>query len=213
MVWSRSRSTGEVRTPRPYPRLEPDDGKLAAAAQTNPQAFAGLYDRYIGLIYRYCHVRLGSHEAAEDATSETFLKALAALDRYRHRSFSAWLFRIAQNVIIDGQRRRKVTAPLAAAAGLADPARLPDEVAIIHAERDAVRAALAALPDDQRAAIELQYAGWSGQQIADALDKTPAAVKMLRVRALNRLRALLVESEAPSGRADAKREEAHRVRD
>ncbi len=50
----------------------------------------------------------------------------------------------------------------------------------------------AELPPEQRAAVELQLAGWSGEQIAAALGRSPAAVKMLRFRALQRLRTALV---------------------
>ncbi len=59
------------------------------------------------------------------------------------------------------------------------------------AERQALRAAISSLPDDQRAAVELQLAGWSGQQIADAMRKSVPAVKQLRFRAMSRLRTAL----------------------
>ena len=60
-----------------------DEPGLIAAAQRDRRAFAPLYARYARPIYRFCYRRLGSHEAAEDATSQTFVKALAALDRYQ----------------------------------------------------------------------------------------------------------------------------------
>jgi len=163
---------GRTARPAPQPQAEWDDTRLVARAQGDPAAFALLYDRYVGPIYSYCHVRLGSREAAEDATSETFLKAFAALARYRQRSFPAWLFRIAHNVVVDGYRHRARVAPAGA-------------------EREALRRVLALLPDDQRLALELQCAGWSGEQIAVALERSPTAVRMLHARARTRLRALL----------------------
>jgi RNA polymerase sigma-70 factor (ECF subfamily) len=60
-----------------------DESDLIAAAQRDRRAFAPLYARYALPIYRYCYRRLGNHEAAEDATSQTFVKALDALDRFR----------------------------------------------------------------------------------------------------------------------------------
>lgn len=170
---------------------ESDDTTLVAAAQVDRRAFAPLYDRYARLIYRYCYARLGSHEAAEDATGEVFLKALAALERYRDQAFAAWIFRIAHNVTTDVLRARRPTAPLDAAHEVPDPTRPPDELTLARDDRAAVRAALAALPNDQRAAVELQLAGWSGHEIAMALDRSPEAVRMLRLRAFNRLRKLL----------------------
>ena len=63
------------------PRLEDgeesDDAVLAARAAGDPAAFAPLYARYVRPIYRYCYRRLGTHEAAEDATSQVFAKVLA----------------------------------------------------------------------------------------------------------------------------------------
>ena len=70
-------------------------------AQRDPYAFALLYTRYLDPIHRYCYRRLGSREAAEDATSLVFAKALSALPRYHDTSFRSWLFTIAHHVVID----------------------------------------------------------------------------------------------------------------
>lgn len=83
-------------------RGEPGDATLVAAAQIDRRAFAPLYDRDARPIYRYCFARLGTHEAAEGATAEVFLKAIAALDSYRQDAFAAWPFRIARNVAAEG---------------------------------------------------------------------------------------------------------------
>jgi RNA polymerase sigma-70 factor (ECF subfamily) len=191
MVWLARRSRAAA--PRQATPDASADAALIAAAQADPRAFLALYERYADRIYGYCYARLGSREAAEDATSEVFTKALAALGRYQDILFAAWLFRIAHNVVADVHRRRPV-APLDTAADRPDPARGPDESAIATAEWAAVRAALAALPDDQRAAIELPYAGWTGEEIAAQLGRSPAAIKQLRYRAMQRLRTLLARS-------------------
>ncbi len=170
---------------------EPDDAELVAAARVDRRAFAPLYERYLTPVYRYCYVRLGSREAAEDATSEVFLKAMTGLPGFRDGPFAAWLFRIAHNVIADRYRRRRGSAPIEAADTLARGPTPEDELMAL-AERQALREAIGGLPDDQRAAVELQLAGWSGQQIADALSKSVPAVKQLRFRAMNRLRAALL---------------------
>lgn len=154
-----------------------------------PAGLRPLYARYVGPIHRYCSARLRDREAAEDATSEVFVKALAALPRYREQVFVAWLFRIARNVVIDVHRRRRPTAPLTAAALAA--AGPPDELVEAAAEREAIWAAVAALPDDQRAAVELRLVGWSDERIAIALGRSRAAVRMLRLRALATLRTRL----------------------
>ena len=164
-----------------------DDAALVAAAQAEPEQFALLYERYVGPIYRYCYVQLGSRAAAEDATSEVFMKAFAALPRFRGGSVPGWLLRIARNTVIDAYRRRRPVQALEDADDVAVSAPTPEDAAVANAERRALRAALAELPDPQRSAVVLQLASWSGEQIAAALGKSPAAVYMLRVRALARL--------------------------
>lgn len=170
-----------------------DDAALVAGAQADPRAFGPLYEHYLGPIYRYCLVRLGSPEAAEDATSQVFLKALAGLRGYRGGLFVAWLYQIAHNVVLDTRRRRSPADTLELAGEPTNRAPTPEGMAIARAEQEGLRLALAQLPEDQRSAIELQLAGWSSVQIAAVLDRSPAAVKMLRLRAITRLRTLLAE--------------------
>lgn len=94
----------------PSNALQPDtpagdqesDAALVAVAQADPRAFSPLYHRYVRAIYRFCYVRLGNQQAAEDATSDIFLKALGNLNSFRGGTFPAWLFRIAHNVVASG---------------------------------------------------------------------------------------------------------------
>ncbi|MCG8347471.1 MAG: sigma-70 family RNA polymerase sigma factor [Chloroflexales bacterium] len=173
------------------PRRPRSDEALVAVICTEPHAFTELYERYLDPVYRYCHLRLGNHEDAEDATSEIFLKAFANLHTYRGGSFPGWLFRIAHNHVIDTSRRRRTTQRLASTAELTDPQATPEELVMTQADRSALRSALSTLPEEQRTAIELQLAGWSSKQSAGVLGKSIAATKMLRYRAINRLRSLL----------------------
>jgi RNA polymerase sigma-70 factor (ECF subfamily) len=178
-----------------------DDEALARAAQQDPLLFTALYTRYLDPIYRYCYVRLGSHEGAEDATSEVFLKAFGGLPGYRGNLFAAWLFQIARNVVTDHYRRRRPGAPVELLDEQPDPADPPEEQAIAASEREAVREALAQLPEEQRLVIELQLADWSGEQIAAAIGRSHGAVRMLRLRAVQQLRAALTGEGSPARRA------------
>ncbi len=176
---------------------EADDADLVAAARANPAAFAPLYARYLQPVYRYCYLRLGERGAAEDATSEVFLKALAALPHYRDHSFSGWLFTIAHNVVTDALRRRRPGASLDAAVEPADIEPTPEEAALTA---EGQRALLALLPEDQRAVVALRLAGLSGTEIAHALGRSVGAVKSLQFRAMTRLRASLDVEEAHDDR-------------
>ncbi|HEX6292040.1 MAG TPA: sigma-70 family RNA polymerase sigma factor [Herpetosiphonaceae bacterium] len=168
-----------------------DDIALVSAARTDPRNFAALYERYLGPIYRYCYVRLNNRELAEDATSEIFLKALTNLPGYRDGVFAAWLFRIAQNVVADTHRRSYRIQARTAAAAEHDLLAAPGDLAEAYIERETLMNMLALLTDEQRAVLELQLAGWTTAQIADGLGKSLASIKMLRYRAVERLRTVI----------------------
>ncbi|TAK29754.1 MAG: sigma-70 family RNA polymerase sigma factor [Chloroflexota bacterium] len=186
---------------------------LVEAARKDPRAFAPLYERYLGAVYRYCYVRLGDRQADEDTTSEVFLKALTGLSGFRGNGFSAWLFRIAHNSVIDSQQRRKnrpvhrfdepEETDLAEVAP--DPGPGPEEVVVARSEAQALRRAIGSLPKDQRIALELQLAGWSGEQTATVMGRSVGAVKVLRYRAVGKLRTLINQNQQQIGRnADAR---------
>jgi RNA polymerase sigma-70 factor (ECF subfamily) len=172
-----------------------EDAVLVAAARADRQAFRPLYERYVRQVHGYCYLRLGSREAAEDATSEVFLNALAGLEGYRGGVFAGWLFRIAQHVVADAGRRARSrrTLPLEAAGQIIDPDNSSQDTDIM------VRAALRTLPDDERTTIELQLAGWTSEQIAAALGRRPSTVRMARLRAINTLRSILSGAEPGAG--------------
>jgi len=78
-----------------------EEEELVRRAQKDPDAFAELYDQYYPKIFGYVLRRTANLEAAQDITSETFLKALRKLWQFRWRniSFSSWLYKIATNEI------------------------------------------------------------------------------------------------------------------
>jgi RNA polymerase sigma-70 factor (ECF subfamily) len=174
-----------------------EEAALVAAAKADPRAFAPLYRRHVGPVYRFCLRRLGDREAAEDAAAEVFARALAGLGGFRGGSFRGWLFAIAHRAVVDHARAARPRAPLAAAADVADPAPGPEEAAVAAEAAGAVRAVLAQLPRGQRRVVELRLAGLSGVEIAAALGRSHGSVRAQQHRALVRLRRLL--GVAPTG--------------
>jgi RNA polymerase sigma-70 factor (ECF subfamily) len=84
-------------------------------ALADPQRFTVLYERYFGEVFRFVLRRAGQRELTADLVQNTFLKAMLALPRYRHRGlpFRAWLFRIALNELrMHWRKRREVTIDL-----------------------------------------------------------------------------------------------------
>ena len=184
----------------------PDPDELSAdeavvrAARADLAAFAPLYDRYHDPIYGYCLRRLGDREAAGDATSLVFTRAMTALHRFRGGSFRAWLFAIAHNVVIDAVRRRRAHDDLAAAGPIADHGPTPEDHAVASDQRRLLANALARLTPDQRDVVELRMAGLTGPEVAAALGLSLASVKSLQFRAYARLRTLLRDLD-PEGDA------------
>ena len=182
-----------------------DDVSLALAARSDAHAFALLYERYVGPVYRFCYVRLGDQHRAEDATSEIFLKVLEGLRDYRGGHFPAWLFRIARNVVTDSYRRRKSSESLDVDPTVAGVTPGLEELAEARWDLETICGVLATFDEAKRNAVELRLAGWSWEQVADALGKSVDAARMLRTRALVELRAALEPAEPQSGRRNSER--------
>ena len=176
-----------------------DEDELIRLAQAGDgAAFGRLYDRYLPSIYRYTYSKTSSRSAAEDLTSETFLRVFRAIARRprAHLNFAAWLVTIARNVVID--HHRSGWSRLAIVTDEVDPqiddAIGPEQAALASVSEASLRGALTHLPDDQRECLLLRFfAGLSISETAAAMDRTDGAVKQLQFRATNRLRRLLQE--------------------
>lgn len=173
----------------------PDDAALVRAAQADPQRFDAIYNRYVELVYCFCRRRLLTVEAAEDATSLVFIKAMTALPRFdlRQSSFRSWLFTIAFNVVMDQKRSRlrRPEEPLDIPERLPRGDPSPEDEFMAGEERRSVSAAIARLTEDQRRVVELRLAGLSGYEISVVTRRSHGAVRTLQHRALLRLRELL----------------------
>jgi RNA polymerase sigma factor (sigma-70 family) len=167
------------------------DDDLVVRARVDRAAFAILYARYADRIYWYCYLRLGDRELAEDATSLTFAKALAALPTCREDRFRAWLFRLARNVVVDAVRERRQHAPLEDAAWVPDLSPSPEDIALRQEGNDRARTLLAQLSEGQRWIVELRLAGLTGAEIARVLGRPHVWVRVTQLRAYQRLRTIL----------------------
>ena len=171
--------------------IDPDQLDVLAA-QADRAAFAVLYRRYLDRVYGYAFYQLGDHHDAEDATERIFLAALRALPEFRDQgsTFRAWLFRIAHNTIANAHRSRtrRRTEPLPddyeRIAPNADPA---GQVALADELRE-IRRAVGGMPEDRRQVILLRFVDdLSTAEIAQVLDRSPGAVRVLLHRALRDL--------------------------
>jgi RNA polymerase sigma-70 factor (ECF subfamily) len=160
------------------------------AAAGDREAFAELYDRFVGKIYRYIYYKVGSKTDAEDLTAQVFLKACEAIGGYQWtgRPFEAWLYRIAHNAVADHFRTRHEALPLHAAAGVRASKESLEELAQRHLNAEALRRVLPQLTDDQQEVVILRFLEeYSVKEIAQIMDRQPGAVRTLQHRALARL--------------------------
>ena len=177
-----------------------EDGVLVRRAQEEREAFAALYEKYLKQVYTYVYYRVGSVEDAEDISESVFLHALIHLERYQDRGipFSAWLLRIAHNLVANWHRnsRRRRTVDLDAAGPLQDTSPLPDEAVEVEEERREVLELLATLSEERQQALILRYAeGMKHKEIGEIMGKSAGAVKVLIHRSLISLHRGLSEKE------------------
>ena len=85
------------------------DSALIARTREEPEAFGLLYERYVDRIYNYIYYRTGNRDDAEDLTARTFFRAMKHIRRYVDRGapYSAYLYRIAHNVVANWHRDNK----------------------------------------------------------------------------------------------------------
>jgi RNA polymerase sigma-70 factor (ECF subfamily) len=176
---------------------------VAAAAERardgEDDALRLLYLLYADNVFGYVLAIVRDEHDAEDLTSEVFARLPRALRHYKHGAtpFAAWLLRVARNAALDHLRAQR-SVPLAEVHATSATAELQ------AGERlDALKAALAVLPDDQRQVMLLRLvAGLTPAEVAERLGRSVDAVHALQHRARRRLQAELTQSGwAPGSRA------------
>jgi RNA polymerase sigma-70 factor (ECF subfamily) len=172
---------------------EESDSTLIARAKEDPEVFGLLYERYVNRIYNYIYYRTGNHHDAEDLTARTFYKALRHLARYVDRGapFSAYLYRIAHNIVANWHRdsgRRQVVS--FDDLSLAMPKQQePTLVAEQKDEQELLLATIRQLPPERQQLLILKFIEqMSNAEIAHTMGRTEGAIKSLYHRTLVVLR-------------------------
>jgi RNA polymerase sigma-70 factor, ECF subfamily len=181
---SRRRTAGAVR------RL------VERAQKGNRDALEELYLMHFERIYSYLHLSVGNRHDAEDLTTQTFLRMLEAIGRFRWREvpFSAWLFRIAHNLAMDHfranrrvQTEEKVPEPPGSEESSAE------DQAMQSLGRAGMLELIDALSAEQQQVLTLKFLyGFGNSDVASILGKSEGAVKSLQHRALAALQKQVV---------------------
>jgi RNA polymerase sigma-70 factor (ECF subfamily) len=167
----------------------------------DPDAFDGIYLLYADRVYRYLLARLSDPVRSEEIASQIFVHLIERIGKYNIAPadnvaiFSAWLYRMAYNKMVDIMRRenRTVHMPLDYAQTMRSSEPGPEGV-VAQLEFERILQKLNLLNDAQRDVILLRFVEeYNIAETATIMQKTEGAVKALQHRALENLRQLLVD--------------------
>ena len=171
---------------------------VARAQQGDREALEELYLLHFDRIYSYLHMSVGNRHDAEDLTTQTFLKMLESIHRFRWQAapFSAWLFRIAHNLAMDHFRAARRVQPEEEVPEPADAEPSAEAAAMQTIGRESLLDMIEHLSGEQKQVLTLKFVfNFSNAEVAAILEKTEGAVKSLQHRALVALQKQL-ESDA-----------------
>src|SRR5438045_4667473 len=158
------------------------------AQQGDRDALEELYLIHFDRIYSYLHMSVGNRYDAEDLTTQTFLKILESIKRFRWQSapFSAWLFRIAHNLAMDhfrANRRWQPEEDVPEPQGEEEPSA--EAQALQSIGRQSMLELIEDLSEEQQQVLTLKFVfNFPNGEVATILGKTEGAVKSLQHRAL-----------------------------
>jgi RNA polymerase sigma-70 factor, ECF subfamily len=176
------------------------DAQLLQAARTDPQAFREIYERYAVWMRSWFQRQTGSESVALDLTAETFAQAWRGLRRFKDMadgSAAPWLFGIARNLLRQYHKHNRIETAARARLGLPidwEGTEAYDAVdERLHADdlKPALTTAVRALPDDQRAALELRVVEQLGYDEISA--RLGCSINAARLRVSRALRALTAD--------------------
>jgi RNA polymerase sigma-70 factor (ECF subfamily) len=169
-----------------------DEEVLVRASAGDRDAFGMLYERYIDRIFNYVYYRTGNTNDAEDLTARVFQRAMNHIVNYTDRGvpFSAWLYRIAHNLVAnwhrDRSRRQEIPisdAPLIAKGDA-------PEASMVHTEQqESLLRLIRSLPSERQTLLILKFVEhYSNAEIGVIMGRSEGAVKSLYHRTLLALR-------------------------
>ncbi|HTK44857.1 MAG TPA: sigma-70 family RNA polymerase sigma factor [Patescibacteria group bacterium] len=174
---------------------------LAARAQTDPAAFARLFDEYMPRVYAFIARRVEDRAAAEELTAATLHRALRAVRAgvLQESSFGGFVYRVAASAIVDRVRRGRRAIPPGLRASDLDEGTDREVAEAIGAEaaarafaaavdRNVLRRSFEAIPDAQFRVILVRY--FDGLDIAEASAALGCSQRSFAVRVNRALRAL-----------------------
>ncbi len=170
-----------------------DDEVLEAAISGDNEAFGELYERYVTRIFNYIYYRVGNVSDAEDLTERVFIRALRHIANYNQRGlpFSAWLYRIAHNLVANWHRdsSRRKDVPLDDGLLLSQHFNFPEQELLRGEEQERLLQVIHSLPEERQELLILKFVDdLSNAEIGKVMGRTEGAIKSLYHRTLLAIR-------------------------
>ncbi|MFC1904870.1 sigma-70 family RNA polymerase sigma factor [Chloroflexota bacterium] len=175
--------------------MQDEESLVRRVKEWDQEAFAELYERHFDRIYRYVAIKIGDKVEAEDMTQQVFLNAIQSISSFRWKGvpFSAWLYRIAHNQVVDYLRRKTKQATVPLDESQASASSNPGLAAEHSLDVEELLSATRQLTEAQREVISLRFSSeLSIDQVAKIMGKSQGAVKALQHSAIIALRKALV---------------------
>ena len=178
--------------------MQEEQSLVRLAQKGDKDAFAQLYEAYFNKIYRYVVIKIGNRTEAEDMTQQVFLKAYQSIRSYKWKGvpFSAWLFRIAHNQIVDFYRKKSKRPTVRLEESTVVSSDNPLRTVESRFDIERLRTATFQLTSAQQEVISLRFAGGLAiAEVARTMGKSEGAVKALQHSAVAALRKVLMVGE------------------
>ena len=170
-----------------------EDVVLARASQGDKDAFGELYERYTERIFNYVYYRTGNVHDAEDLTARVFQRAMNHIHNYTDRGvpFSAWLYRIAHNLVANWHRdrSRRQEIPIDDLPVITSKEEHPEKSLVRTEDQEALLRLIRRLPAERQTLLILKFVeDLSNAEIGQIMGRSEGAVKSLYHRTLLALR-------------------------
>lgn len=181
-----------------------NESDLIARAKTDPEAFGQLYEIYVERIYNYVYYRVSNVDDAEDLTARIFQRAMQNIGRYQDRGvpFSAWLYRIAHNLVANWHRdrSRRHIISLEDMLHWRAPDDSPERVTQLMEDRETLLRVVSRLPAERQELLVLKFVDrLTNAEIGAVMGRSEGAIKSLYHRTLIALREEYADGAGEAG--------------
>lgn len=169
------------------------DQILRQAQAGQDAALTTLYNTYFERIYRFIFYRVSHKETAEDLTEDVFVKLFKKLKNLEQpAAFEGWMFQIARNQVIDYYRAKKQLVPLEEVENTLEYETNIVDIVNLKTEQVVFIKLLKELSPEQQQVIKLKFLeDIDNEVIAQMLNKTEGAIRVIQHRAITKLKELI----------------------